>query len=68
MSIKLVDNAKDAWKWYSVQASAVLTVAPVVWMELPADLKSQIPDAWLPYIVSLVALGGLVGRLKAQTK
>lgn len=66
--MKLVENAKAAWKWYSVQALGVLTVVPIVWIELPADIKAHIPDEWMPYVVSAVALGGLIGRLKAQSK
>jgi len=66
--MKLVENVKSAWKWYSVQALGVLAVVPMVWVELPADIKSHIPDEWMPYVVSVIALGGLVGRLKAQSK
>ena len=66
--MKWVENVKFAWKWYSVQALGVLTVFPIVWIELPADIKSRIPDEWTPYVVSVVALGGLIGRLKAQSK
>lgn len=66
--MKLVENAKSAWKWYSVQALGVLAVVPMVWVDLPADIKSHIPDEWMPYVVSVIALGGLVGRLKAQSK
>lgn len=66
--MRLVENVKSAWKWYSVQALGVLAVVPMVWVELPADIKSHIPDEWMPYVVSVIALGGLVGRLKAQSK
>lgn len=66
--MKWVENVRSAWKWYSVQALGVLTVFPIVWIELPADIKSRIPDEWTPYVVSVVALGGLIGRLKAQSK
>jgi hypothetical protein len=66
--MKLVENVKSAWKWYSVQALGVLAVVPMVWVDLPADIKSHIPDEWMPYVVSVIALGGLVGRLKAQSK
>lgn len=66
--MKLVEGAKNAWKWHSAQALAALTLLPIVWMELPADIKAMIPDGWTPYVVSGVALGGLIGRLRAQTK
>jgi len=66
--MKWVENIKSAWKWYSVQALGVLTILPIVWIELPADIKTRIPAEWTPYVVSAVALGGLIGRLKAQSK
>ena len=66
--MKLVEGAKTAWKWHSAQALAALTLLPIIWMELPADVKSMIPDGWDPYIVSAVALGGLIGRLRSQAK
>ena len=66
--MKLVEGAKTAWKWHSAQALAALTLLPIIWMELPADAKSMIPDGWDPYIVSVVALGGLIGRLRSQAK
>lgn len=66
--MKWVDNIRSAWKWYSVQALGILTIFPIVWIELPADIKSRIPAEWTPYVVSAVALGGLIGRLKAQSK
>lgn len=68
MQMKMVENIRSAWKWYSVQALGVLTVLPIVWVELPPDIKTRIPDEWTPYVVSVVALGGLIGRLKAQSK
>lgn len=68
MRFKLVEGAKSAWKWHSAQALGVLALTPIVWMELPADIKSRIPDEWTPYVVSVVALGGLIGRLRSQAK
>lgn len=66
--MKLVEGAKNAWKWHSVQVFAALTVLPIVWMELPADIKAKIPAEWMPFVVSLVAFGGLIGRLRSQPK
>lgn len=64
--MKLVENWKEAWRWFSVQALAALLVLPLVWTSLPADLKSSIPDSWDKWIVILVAGAGLVGRLIDQ--
>ena len=64
--MKLVSDWKQAWKWFSVQAFAVLAVLPIVWDALPPDLKAHMPETWMPYVLSAVAIGGLIGRLKDQ--
>lgn len=66
--MKLVENARQAWKWFSVQALAFLTLIPVVWMQLPPETQALVPDAWRPWIITAVALSGIVGRLVAQPK
>lgn len=68
MTSKLVEGWRRAWRWHSAQALAALTLLPVVWIELPADLKTRIPEGWEPYIISVVALAGLIGRLRSQSK
>lgn len=64
--MRLVQDWKDAWKWHSAQALAALALLPIVWMELPPDVKAFIPEAWQPWIVMGLAFGGLVGRLRDQ--
>lgn len=64
--MKLVPDWKDAWKWHSTKAFAIIAAAPAVWVSLPDDLKSSIPATWLPWIAACVALAGFVGRMKAQ--
>lgn len=62
----MVEDWKDAWRWFSVQLAAFLAVLPFVWASLPYDVKDYVPDEWRPFIVSAVAIGVIVGRLKAQ--
>ena len=64
----MIENWKEAWKWFSVQVLALLTIAPVIWSELPEDVKAMIPPEWRPWIIAFVALAGLILRFKAQTK
>mgnify|MGYP000848889363 CR=1 FL=1 len=64
--MRLVKDARDAWKWHSTQIMAALTVVPLVWVELPEDLKVFIPETWRPWILSAVALGGIIGRVRQQ--
>lgn len=64
--MRMVSDWRRAWRWYSSQAFAALAVLPAVWVSLPPDLKSYVPEAWMPWIVSAVAIGGLIGRLIDQ--
>jgi len=64
----MVQNWRDAWKWFSVQAFAVIIALPAVWMALPADVKAMVPDGWEKWIVMGIALAGLFGRLIDQQK
>ncbi|AJD83155.1 hypothetical protein [Paracoccus phage vB_PmaS-R3] len=62
----MVEDWKEAYRWFSVQITALLAVLPFVWASLPDDVKAYVPDEWRPFIVSAVALGVIVGRLKDQ--
>lgn len=59
-------TVKEAAKLYSVQIFAALAVIPLAWEQLPPDVKSWIPEAWQPYIIAAVAVGGIVARLVPQ--
>lgn len=62
----LVKDARRAWRWFSVQALAALAVLPVVWMQLPPDVQSMVPEAWRPWVMVALAIGGVAGRLIKQ--
>ena len=62
----LVENARNAWRWFSMQALAFLAVVPVIWFQLPPETQQLIPDAAKPWIVTGVALAGMAGRMIKQ--
>lgn len=64
--MKLVDNAKQAWKWHSVQLLAVIAVLPQVWQELPEEAKAWIPVEHRMWVVTALAVAGVVLRLRKQ--
>lgn len=64
--MKLVDDAKDFWKWYSTWAMSLAAAIPFAWQEAPQDIKDKIPEEWMPWIVAAVLVAGLVGRVKKQ--
>jgi di/tricarboxylate transporter len=66
--MRLVPDWRSAWRWFSVQALAILAVLPMVWLNLPPDLKSYIPKEWGLAIVCLVAVAGIAGRVIDQNK
>lgn len=66
--MKLVEDWRDAWRWFSVQALAALMALPLVWVSLPSDAKSFLPDSAEPWVLAVLAAGGLVGRLIDQNK
>ena len=66
--MRLVPDYRDAWRWFSVQAFAILAALPLVWLNLPPDIKAFIPPKYGVYIAAAIALGGLVGRLVDQKK
>lgn len=65
--MKLVSDWKDFWKWHSTHAMAIAAAIPIAWEQLPPDLKSAIPDDWMPWIASGILLAGIVGRLRNQS-
>lgn len=65
--MKMVENWRQAARWFSVQAFAVIAMLPVIWPAIPADLKEYIPPEWGLYIFTIVAIGGIVGRLIGQS-
>ena len=56
------------WRLWSVQILTALAVLPLVWAELPADVKAMIPAGWEPWIVAAIAAGGVVARVIPQAK
>lgn len=64
--MKLVPDWKEAWRWHSTRAFAALAALPLVWSQLPPDVTDMLPEAYEPAVLAVLALGGLVGRMKDQ--
>jgi len=64
--MKLVEDARDAWRWHSVRLLAVLAALPLAWAQMPDDAKAFIPETWEPWIFTALAVAGIVGRVMQQ--
>lgn len=64
--MKLVPNARRAWKWFSMQMMALAATAQVAWESLPADALAVIPMDWRGYITLGLVVAAMLGRLIDQ--
>jgi uncharacterized protein YecE (DUF72 family) len=64
--MKLVDDARSAWRWFSVQAMVLAGAVQMIWLQLPPDLKASVPDAWITYGTIALLVVGTFGRLVDQ--
>jgi len=64
--MKLIPEWRSWWRFYSTWIVAVIVAIPPVWVALPLDLKSRIPDEWMPWVSAAMFIAFMVGRLRAQ--
>jgi len=66
--MKLVENWKEAWKWFSVQAISLA----FIWEVLPDETKETIflvvPDAVEPHVTNILLGLAVLGRLVDQKR
>lgn len=65
--MKLVENAKQAWKWLSVQMMFLAGAVQSAWEMAPADLKSSLDATTVYYITISLLILGMLGRFIKQT-
>ena len=63
--MRLVANARKAWRWYSVQAMAIAGAMQGAWLAL-GDLQSRVPGEWVDAMTIAILLSGIIGRLVDQ--
>ena len=66
--MKLVNNAKNCWRWLSVQAMVVAGAVQGAWMFIPEDLRVSMPPLVIQVITLSLLVAGVAGRLVDQTK
>jgi hypothetical protein len=66
--MKLVDNARRAWRWISVQAMVLAGAIQAAWVFIPDDMKTSIPPKYVAGVTMALLVLGVAGRLVKQGK
>lgn len=66
--MKLVENAKNAWRWFSVQAMILAGAIQGAWVFIPDDMRSTLPPNAVQALTVGLLIMGVAGRLVQQTK
>ena len=64
--MKLIDNWKNIWKWYSTHAVVIYTGLVSYYAQMPAVDKASLP-LWVIYLIqAVIVVSFVVGRLIKQ--
>ena len=66
--MKLIPEAKRAWRMFSVQAQAVALAVLGAWQVMPEDLKTNLPQSLVYWLSMGLMVLGIAGRLIDQPK
>jgi len=64
--MKLIPEAKKAWRMFSVQANAINVAILGAWQALPDDFKATFPPHFIYWLAIGLLLAGTFGRLIDQ--
>jgi hypothetical protein len=64
--MQFVENAKNAWRWFSVQSMVLAGAIQGAWLFVPEDLRASLPQTWLQGITIALMVTGVAGRLVKQ--
>lgn len=64
--MQIVEDAKQAWRWFSMQAMVVALAIQGAWEVIPADMKASIPPQYVTYTTLCLLVFGIAGRLVKQ--
>lgn len=66
--MKLVENWKSAWRWFSVQLIALAGAVQLAVLAFPAEVKSWLPDNVTHWTAAGLLGAAIFGRLVDQSK
>ena len=65
--MKLVDDAKSFYRWFSVQAMVIAGAIQGAWLVIPDDMKASIPTNIVQAVTLVLLVLGVAGRLVKQS-
>lgn len=66
--MKIIENWRKAYKWYSVHILLLFTIMPAVWEAIPHEWRDAIPPNVLAILASVMGAAGVLARLTSQEK
>lgn len=64
--MKRIARWRDAFKWNSMRVLALIATLPVLWEQVPYEVKALIPAQYNPWIITTMALIGMYVRNTKQ--
>lgn len=66
--MRLIDEWRQAWRWFSCQAMALAAAVQGAWAAVPADMKAHIPAGIVTAATITLLVAGIGGRLVKQER
>jgi hypothetical protein len=66
--MKLIDEWRQAWRWFSMQAMVAVAAIQGGWAAMPDDLKAHFPARLVTALSITLLLLGIGGRLVKQKR
>ena len=64
--MNLIPNAGDWYKLWSVRVLAVIGLLPIIWQQIPDDIKANLPPSLVYWVTSALAVLAIVLRVVKQ--
>lgn len=69
--MKLIEDWRSVWKYYSTHALIITGAIPLAWKSVPLEWKDAFPPDIKPYVPVILAVvcavSGVIGRVVDQT-
>jgi len=66
MKLKLIENWRNAWKWFSVHAMVYAAAIQGAWLQVSDDMKAHIPSYLVSGLTITLLVLGIAGRVVKQ--